>query len=202
MMYRTRWFEALETPRKALVFLHGRGQAPDSAQAMAQRLFMPDSILALPEAPSQSWYPASFLSAAAMNETELEASLRYLDKVIGKIVDCGISPEAITLAGFSQGAALAAEFTGRKPRALRTLIAFTGGRIGPWNVRWPEDTRLENMRMLFSASARDPFVPLKRIEETIEHFMQRGATVDVLSFDDCDHRVREEEYRAALTIIA
>jgi phospholipase/carboxylesterase len=200
-MYRTRWFEALETPRKALVFLHGRGQASRSAQAMAKRLFMPDSILALPEAPSQSWHPSSFLSAAAMNETELEASLRYLDEVIGKIVDSGISPDAITLAGFSQGAALAAEFTGRKPRALRALIAFTGARIGPWNVRWPEDTRLENMRMLFSASARDPFVPLKRIEETIKHFTQRGATVDALSFDDSDHCVRDEEYRAALTII-
>ena len=169
---------------------------------MAQRLLTPDSILAVPGAPLQSWYPASFLSAVAMNETELEASLRYLEEVIGKIVDRGISPNEITLAGFSQGAALAAEFTGRKPRALRTLIAFTGGRIGPWNVRWPEDTRLDNVRMLFSASARDPFVPFKRIEETIEHFMQRGATVDVLSFDDSDHCVREEEYRAALTLIA
>ncbi len=55
--------------------------------------------------------------------------------------------------------------------------------------------------MLFCASARDPFVPLKRIEETIKHFTQRGATVDALSFDDSDHCVRDEEYRAALTII-
>jgi phospholipase/carboxylesterase len=201
-MYGTRWFEALETPRKALVFLHGRGQASRSAQAMARPLFMPDSILVLPEAPSQSWYPASFLSAAAMNETELEASLGYLEEVIGKIVDRGISPDTITLAGFSQGAALAAEFAGRTHRAFGALIAFTGGRIGPWNVQWPEDTRLENMLMLFSAPAHDPFVPLKRIEETIKHFMQRGATVDVLSFDDSDHLVREEEYRAAMTIIA
>ncbi|MFM0016517.1 dienelactone hydrolase family protein [Paraburkholderia sediminicola] len=201
-MYGTRWFEASETPQKALIFLHGRGQASRSAQAMAQRLFMPDSILALPEAPSQSWYPASFLSAVAMNEAELEASLRYLEEVIEQVVDRGISPDAITLAGFSQGAALAAEFAGRKLCAFGALIAFTGGRIGPWNVRWSENTRLDNMRMLFSGSARDPFVPFKRIEETIEHFMQRGATVDFLSFDDTDHCVREEEYRAALTIIA
>ncbi|SOE98745.1 Predicted esterase [Burkholderia sp. OK233] len=201
IMFTTRWLAPTEAPRRAVVFLHGRAQSAPSAQVMARRLSAPDTLLVLPEAPSHSWYPGSFLAPSDVNERQLKASLLYLEDLIGKIVQTGIRSDAITLAGFSQGAALASEFVGRSQFRYQSLIAFTGARIGPWDIPWADRSPLNGMPMHFSASIRDLFVPFRRIKETVVHFAQRGAVINLLSFDDSEHEVREEEYSAARLII-
>jgi predicted esterase len=167
---------------------------------MARPLLNANTLLILPGAPERCWYPTSFLANLEENEPSLSSSLAYVDEVIGKIVETGLSMDQIILAGFSQGAALAAEYVGRKG-GVTGLIAFSGGRIGPWSDAWEESVSLSGIPMLFSVATRDPFVPLKRVKETVSHFARRGASIMLETFEEDEHYVRESEYAAARDLV-
>jgi predicted esterase len=160
-----------------------------------------NTLLVLQCAPEQRWYPGSLLSELADNEPSLGASVTYLDKVTGKLLDMGLTRRQIVMAGFSQGAALAAEYVGRRG-AVKALIAFSGGRLGPWGTNWKERASLSGIQMLFSVATRDPFVPLERVRETASHFAQRGAITQLEMFDEDEHYVRQSESNAARALLA
>lgn len=195
-MYETTWHSPKSSITQALIFLHGRNQSQTATFAIAQPLPNTNTLLALPSAPQRCWYPDSFLANIQDNEPWLSSSIFHIDAVIEKILETGLSTDQIILAGFSQGAALAAEYVGRM-RKVKGLIAFSGGRIGPWGCNWEEDTSLSEMPMLFSVATRDPFVPLKRVRETVAHFAQRGANTILETFEEDEHYVRKSEYTAA-----
>jgi phospholipase/carboxylesterase len=195
-MYETTWYSPKSSITQALIFLHGRNQSQAATFAIAQPLPNTNTLLVLPSAPQHRWYPDSFLANIKENEPWLSSSISHIDAVIEKIIETGLSTDQIILAGFSQGAALAAEYVGRI-RKLKGLIAFSGGRIGPWGCNWEEDTSLSAMPMLFSVATRDPFVPLKRVRETVAHFAQRGANTILETFEEDEHHVRKSEYTAA-----
>jgi phospholipase/carboxylesterase len=198
-MYETTWYPPKNAIIQALIFLHGRNQSQAATHSIAQPLPNPNTLLVLPSAPQRCWYPGSFLADIQENEPSLSSGITHIDAVIEKIIETGLSTDQIILAGFSQGAALAAEYVGRV-RKLKGLIAFSGGRIGPWGCNWEEDTSLSAMPMLFSVATRDPFVPLKRVKETVAHFAQRGANAILETFEEDEHYVRESEYTAARTL--
>ncbi|AIO35755.1 phospholipase/Carboxylesterase family protein [Burkholderia cenocepacia] len=196
-MYETTWHPPKNAVTQALIFLHGRNQSQAATHSIAQPLPNANTLLVLPSAPQRCWYPGSFLAEIQENEPSLSSGIAHLDAVIEKIIQgSGLSTDQIILAGFSQGAALAAEYVGRV-RKVKGLIAFSGGRNGPWGCNWEEDTSLSPMPMLFSVATRDPFVPLKRVKETVAHFAQRGANAILETFEEDEHYVRESEYTAA-----
>lgn len=200
-MYKTECYPPKGPPSQALIFLHGRGQSHAATLSIANTLVLHNTLLVLPCAPERRWYPANLLSDLADNEPSLGASITYLDKVIGKLLDMGLTRRQIVMAGFSQGAALAAEYVGRGG-AVKALIAFSGGRLGPWGTNWKERTSLSGIQMLFSIATRDPFVPLERVRETASHFAQRGAIIQLEMFDEDEHYVRQSEYNAARALLA
>jgi phospholipase/carboxylesterase len=200
-MYKTECYPPKGPPSQALIFLHGRGQSHAATLSIANTLVLDNTLLVLPCAPEQSWYPANFLSDLADNEPSLGASITYLDKVIGKLLDMGFTRGQIVMGGFSQGAALAAEYVGRGG-GVKALIAFSGGRLGPWDTNWEETSSLSGIQMLFSVAIRDPFVPLERVRETASHFAQRGAIIQLETFDEDEHYVRQSEYNAARVLLA
>lgn len=200
MIYDTTWHSPEKATSRALVFLHGRSQSHMATLSMARPLLNANTLLILPGAPERCWYPTSFLANLEENEPSLSSSLAYVDEVIGKIVETGLSRDQIILAGFSQGAALAAEYVGRKG-GVTGLIAFSGGRIGPWSDAWEESVSLSGIPMLFSVATRDPFVPLKRVKETVSHFARRGASIMLETFEEDEHYVRESEYAAARDLV-
>jgi phospholipase/carboxylesterase len=200
-MYKTAWHLPKGAPSQALIFLHGRGQSHAATLSIANTLVLDNTLLVLPCAPEQRWYPASILSDIADNEPSLGASISYLDKVIGELLDTGLTRRQIVMAGFSQGAALASEYVGRGG-AVKALIAFSGGRLGPWGTNWRERAPLSGIQMLFSVATRDPFVPSERVRETASHFAQRGAIIQLELFDEDEHCVRQSEYNAARALLA
>ncbi|MFM0741753.1 dienelactone hydrolase family protein [Paraburkholderia xenovorans] len=195
-MYDTTWHSPKSSITQAVIFLHGRNQSQAATLAIAQPLQDTNTLLVLPSASQRSWYPGSFLANLQENEPWLSSSISYIDAVIERIIETGLSTDQIILAGFSQGAALAAEYVGRIHK-VKGLIAFSGGRIGPWGCNWEEDTSLSAMPMLFSVATRDPFVPLKRVRETVAHFARRGANTILKTFEEDEHYVRKSEYIAA-----
>jgi phospholipase/carboxylesterase len=196
MTYHTTWHSPEETISRVLVFLHGRSQSHTTTLSIARPLLDANTLLVLPGAPERCWYPTSFLANLEDNEPSLSSSLAYVDEVIRKIVETGLSRDQIILAGFSQGAALAAEYVGRNG-GVKGLIAFSGGRIGALSDAWEESASLSDIPMLFSVATRDPFVPLERVEETVNHFARRGASIVLETFEEDEHYVRESEYIAA-----
>jgi phospholipase/carboxylesterase len=200
-MYTTNWVEPHRPQRRALIFLHGRGQSAAATLSIAHRFTTDDTLLVLPAASSLSWYPNGFLAPLDANAPHLEASLQYVDDVLDMVLDRGFQTDAIAIGGFSQGAALAAEFVGRRGPRCGSLICLTGGRIGPPGTLWDEEITLAGISMWFSGGLNDPFVPFGRVEQTAAHFAGRGAEVDVTSFDDDEHVVRDAECDAARRLL-
>ena len=78
----------------------------------------------------------------------------------------GVPPDRVVLAGFSQGACLAAELIARTPRPYRgRRRLLTGALIGPEH----EVTRpgpLDGLPVFMESSRYDEWVPLDRVEAT------------------------------------
>src|SRR5579864_2372281 len=152
-MYETTWHSPKSSITQALIFLHGRNQSQAATFAIAQPLPNTNTLLALPSAPQRCWYPDSFLANIQDNEPLLSSSISHIDAVIEKIIETGLSTDQIILAGFSQGAALAAEYVGRM-RKVKGLIAFSGGRIGPWLQLGGRYFPLRDANVVLSCDAR------------------------------------------------
>jgi hypothetical protein len=58
-------WQALTTAPKTLILLHGRGGRASDILSIADHLTVPDFALLAPQAPDNSWYPASFLAPPA-----------------------------------------------------------------------------------------------------------------------------------------
>jgi phospholipase/carboxylesterase len=198
-MYDITWCPTPHPTSDAVIFLHGRGQSRPATMQIARALSAESTLLVLPCAPNLSWYPMGFLADLSANEPALGASLAFLDEVIGRVVETGASRNRVVLAGFSQGAALATEYVGRKG-GVRGLIALSGGRMGP--AAWCETTSLSGVAVLLSVAERDPFVPLARVSDTATHFLQRDAVTRLEIFDGDEHCVREAEIAAARMMLA
>jgi phospholipase/carboxylesterase len=62
-----------------------------------------------PAAPDGSWYPGRYFDRREVNEPRLGCGLSSIDGAIAELVEAGLGPDEIVLAGFSQGACLVCE---------------------------------------------------------------------------------------------
>jgi phospholipase/carboxylesterase len=93
-------------PAVTCVLLHGRGQTPADMQDMITRhLDAPGVRFVLPKSPGVGWYAARAIDPLTLDtRTELALALSQVASVIAA------QTGPIILAGFSQGACLAAEY--------------------------------------------------------------------------------------------
>lgn len=110
-----------------VVYLHGHASSPDEVEPDVRSLDPEGRFLAAtPQAPIQlatgggSWFEHG---ARGVDATSLDAALAWLTSLAtGLLADLGVGSERLVLAGFSQGAAMAAALASRWPGRLGGLL--------------------------------------------------------------------------------
>lgn len=177
---------------RAVILLHGRGAAPTP---MLQLVDAPEDVALLaPAAADRTWYPESFLAPRAENEPHLSSALRRVEQLIDDIEEAGVDTDAITLAGFSQGACLALEYAARHPARYDAVFGFSGGLIGEDVDGY--DGSMAGTPVFLGCSRDDPHIPLERVDTTADVFRDMDAHVTMHTWPGSDHTITAEERKA------
>jgi predicted esterase len=187
----------LSEARSAVVLVHGRGATAESilplGEELAQRAKIKNLAFLAPQAPGNTWYPYPFTAPFDMNEPHLSNALRTVGEVFAQLDQAGIPPERVLLAGFSQGACLAAEYAARNARRYGGIAAFSGGLIGPPGAPRDYPGSLEKTPVFLGCSDVDPHIPASRVEESARVLEALGGIVTMRLYPHMGHTINEDE---------
>ena len=181
--------------------LHGRdGNAHDMGQ-VARRLARPGDAVLAPQASSGSWYPLSTGSPIEQNEPMLSQSLNRVEAIVRVLEAQGVERRRIVLAGFSQGACLAAQFLFRFPARYAAGLIFSGGILGPEGEIVPGHGSLQSTPVLVSGSQADPYIRWARLQQTAALFRTMNAAPVLVGYPEPSHAILPAEYAAAADVL-
>ena len=183
----------LHEAKGALILCHGRGSTAEEILVLAPALPVPGFAFLAPQAPTNVWYPNSFLRPLGENEPWLSDSLAAIAQLIRQAGEAGVPGERIMLSGFSQGACLALEYAARNPGRFGGVVGLSGGLIGPPGGLWAGAGDYQGTPVFLGCSSNDPFVPKSRVEESAEFFRSRNARVTVRFYPGSYHQVEQDE---------
>jgi phospholipase/carboxylesterase len=182
---------ALARARRVAVLVHGRTQDPTY---MLEHLVLPiddpDVAYVLPAASGGSWYPGRYFEPRIVNEPSLGHALEAAEAAIAAVLDAGVPPQRIVIAGFSQGGCLVADAIARNPRPYAGVAVLTGALIGAEDdVTKPAP--LDGLPVFMETSRHDEWVALEHVEATARALEAAGARVTLEVSDDREHRIRD-----------
>jgi phospholipase/carboxylesterase len=192
----------LESAALAVVLVHGRTLDPSyMREHVSAHLDRSDLAYVYPGADGNTWYPESFLRPIEENQPRLGWALERIDDVRLLLEENGVKDNRIVWLGFSQGACLVAEYVARSSHRFAGLICFTGGLIGPTEPELTRPTGVQGMPTLFTSSDIDEFVPLYRVEETVEIFRSAGARIELGITYGTPHEIPPESIERCRTFL-
>lgn len=186
----------------AMILLHGRGATAESILDLADFIPHPGLAYLAPQAADYAWYPYSFLEPLSRNEPYLSSALATVERLVAEIEAAGIPTARIVLAGFSQGACLAAEYAARHAQRFGGLLIFSGGLIGPDGTPRDYPGSLDGTPALLGCSDADPYIPVGRVRQTATLFERMGAAVDLRIYPRMGHTINDDEIKAATDLVA
>ena len=182
--------------RSLVVFLHGYGADGADLLGLADPLadHLPDTVFMAPDAPDacagnpfgRQWFPiprfdgsSEVDAAVAMNRAAADLNA-FLDQ---RLADEGLTPAALALVGFSQGAMMSMHVAPRRDVAMAGVVAISGKLMMP-QVLAAE--ALVKPPVLLIHGDRDDVVPFGEMQaagnalvkagfETFGHVMQGGG---------------------------
>jgi predicted esterase len=193
---------ALAKAARAMVLVHGRGDASDKMMLLAQAITGdPAMALVFPKASHNSWYPKSFLAPTEENEPWLSSALENLNRVVAQIKSYGITEESIFLFGFSQGACLALDYACRRAKRYGGIMILSGGLIGPVIDEKKYHGDFAGTSIFLGCSDMDFHIPLQRLKESAAVATAMGAAVDMRLYPGMGHTINEDELRKVRSMI-
>jgi predicted esterase len=190
-----------EDAAATVVMIHGRGAGAESILSLYRPLALENLAALAPEAAGATWYPHSFLAPLDANQPYLDSALLRIESIVADLLARGVLSERIAILGFSQGACLASEFVARHPRRYGTVMALTGGLIGPPATRRDYAGSLDGTPVFLGASDPDPHVPFERVRETEAVLSRMGATVEVRRYPGMPHTINQDELDACRALL-
>ncbi len=179
----------------ACVLIHGRGQTPEDMAEIAAATGARACRFVLPRAAGQSWYAAKAVDPmTAQTQGELAASLAQVGAAVALARASG---RPLLIAGFSQGACMAAEYAARVARP-DALCLFTGCRVGGGGALPP----LDGLPVYASCGDDDPWIPLADFTAMAAGFARAGARVRTDVFPGRPHAVSATEIAALAGLLA
>lgn len=191
----------LDQAQAALILIHGRGASAYDILELGILLGGDNCAILAPQAASNTWYPYSFLAPIQNNEPYLSSALQMVSDLVAEVEAAGIPAERIILAGFSQGACLASEFTARNARRYGGLLAFSGGLIGPEDTPRDYAGTLDSTPVFIGCSDTDFHIPLARVNETAAVLSALGANVNEKIYPGMGHTIIQDELDQAQKIV-
>ena len=193
-----------KNPTHAVIALHGRGGTAENILTIFADITKENSVKILaPQAQNNTWYPERFLVEQNKNEPWLSASLSVVDEAVTAAMGEGVVHENIVLAGFSQGACLAAEYIKRNPKQYGGGVIMSGGIIG-------SDTEattiirkgsLAGTPIYLGCDNHDFHIPKERVLLTEQVFTQLDAKITCRLYDNLGHTVHPEAIEFLSTLL-
>jgi phospholipase/carboxylesterase len=190
-----------EQAKKAIIMLHGRGASASSIVSLKDHLELDDYAIVAPQANEHSWYPYSFMAPVQNNQPALDSALEVIGELVEDLKQKGITQENIYFLGFSQGACLTLEYTGRNAGRYGGIIAFTGGLIGEQLVKGNYKGDFNNTPVLITTGDPDPHVPVSRVNDSVEILEELNADVTLKIYKGRQHTISHEELVLANEIL-
>jgi phospholipase/carboxylesterase len=182
-------------PTKALVLLHGRGASAESILQLSNQLTISDEYVILaPQANQHTWYPERFIASTKENQPHLDSALERISAILMYLKDTfGIESQDLVLAGFSQGACLAAEFVKRNPARYGGIAVFSGGLIGDNNeVQQSVTGDLAQTAIYLGCDVEDFHIPKERVGQSADIFNSMNAVVNMQFYEGLGHSIHLE----------
>ncbi|MEM1129386.1 MAG: dienelactone hydrolase family protein [Pseudomonadota bacterium] len=202
--------------RLGLVMLHGRGAGAEDILGLEGMLPVADVTAIAPEAAGRSWWPVSFLEPMTALEPWLGSAVGAADRAIATLEAEGLPRDRIGLVGFSQGACLALEAAARAGGPFLGVWGFSGGLVGTSDAGGPADEALYGRApkrfdyegdlagtpVYLGCHARDPHIPLARVEESERVLEGMGASVTKTIHPGAGHGLLEPDFAALRTAVS
>jgi len=178
----------------AVVCLHGRGATAQGAINLYEPIARHGVAFVAPQASRSRWFPYAAHAPRERNEPHRSSALAALDAVLGRTREVlDLPAERIVVTGFSQGAAVAAEYAagvgGRHPFAL-----LSGGLLGPTIDPGSYAGDLDGAPVLVAGGGADDRVPVERVAATASVLRGLGAAVTERVYDGVGHEVTDDEF--------
>lgn len=184
-----------DNPSRALILLHGRGASAENIIQLTDQLTLSDDyIIIAPQAVDHSWYPQRFIVPTEDNQPYLDSALERIYTIISELNgQFNINTSSITLAGFSQGACLVAEYLKRYPARYQGAAIYSGGLIGSddeASAAYAGES--EQTPIYLGCDEADFHIPKERVERSAEIFIDHDASVTCRLYKNLGHTIHPE----------
>lgn len=187
----------------ALVACHGRGATAQGVVNLLEPTYRHGLAVLAPQAERSRWFPNPATAPRTDNEPWLSSGVDCVAAALERARSIGIPPERTVVSGFSQGAAIVAEFVRRNPTRYGGLAVLSS--TLPGSIDELESTvvdgSLAGTPVLVGYGADDPYVDPERVVATIRTFERADAAVDDRCYPETGHEVTDDEFDAIGTLI-
>ncbi|MDF9745786.1 alpha/beta hydrolase [Natrinema salsiterrestre] len=182
----------------ALICCHGRGATAQGIINLMEPIYRHGLAVLAPQAERSRWYPRPSTAPRADNEPWLSSSVDCVAAALEAARAIDVPPERTVIAGFSQGACVAAEFARHNPARYGGLAVLSGLLPGSTDELRSTtiDGSLEETPVLVGYGEDDPHVERERVAETVRVFEGADAAVDERRYPDTGHEVTDDEFDA------
>lgn len=169
--------------RFGFIMLHGRGSDANDMKSVLPNLLVNDAYILMPQAPIEimpgrfAWYPYFWNENLEENMRALIKAYEVLDNCVEHMNDVGISDNKIVFIAHSQGANLMLEYYLSNPRNYKALISMRGCVLGNFDEERDFNNKLPNTLVVLNAGRRDPYIPIRKIEQSCATLKRLGANV-------------------------
>lgn len=193
----------LETAKKAMVMLHGRGSSAQDILSLSAYIEVADFAFIAPQATQNTWYPYSFMAPTEQNEPGLSSALDVIGSIVTRLHDeFDFANEDIYLLGFSQGACLTLEYVARNPQRFGGVFGLSGALIGSGGGLPDYKGDLAQTPIFLGCSDVDSHIPKKRFLESERIFQGMNSNVLAKLYKNFGHTVNDDELNVVNRVIA
>jgi phospholipase/carboxylesterase len=182
-----------------LVLLHGMGGNKTDLMKLGSMLNNRFSVLSvrapmsMPEG-GHSWYGVRFAPDPVIDSDQAEASRCLMIEFLKDAVQRhNLEPSEIFLAGFSQGAIIAASVALTRPELVAGLVMMSG-RILPQVKIQVASARLERLNVFVAHGRDDQRLPLHHAHETRDWLKDLGVNLTYKEYAG-GHEIATDEHR-------
>lgn len=174
-----------------VVALHGRGATAQGIVNLLDPVYRHGVTFLAPQAERSRWYPDDSAAPVDRNDPHVSSALGVMDALVK---DAPVTRDRVVLLGFSQGAAVAAEYAARNPARYGGVAVLSGALLGPDIDPANYAGDMAHTPVLVGCGAADTRLDHSRVRDTAAVFRSLGGDVTERVYEGVGHEVTDDEF--------